>query len=50
MGIIKIDHSAFIRNLVIEKRLTDYNANVILIQVGSSIEMGDPEDYEETDL
>lgn len=50
MSTIKIDHSAFIRNLVITKRLTNYNANIILIQAGSLIKIGDPEDYKKTDL
>ena len=47
---MKIYQSAFIRDLVIEERLTDYNANVIPIKAGSSIKMSDPEDYEEADL
>ena len=47
---IKIVQSAFIRYLVIEERLTDYNANVIPMKAGSAIEMPDPEDYNETDL
>ncbi len=36
-GIMKIDQSAFVRDLVIKKRLTDYNANVIPMKAGSSI-------------
>ncbi len=47
---MKIDQSAFIRDLVIEEGLTDCNANVIAMKAGSAIEMTDPEDYEETEL
>lgn len=47
---IKIDQSAFIKNLVIEKRLIKYNSNIIPIKTGSTIEITDPENYEETKL
>ena len=47
---MKIDQSAFIRDLVIEEGLTDCNANVILIKARSAIEMNNSEDYEETEL
>ena len=47
---MKIHQSAFIRDLVIKEGLTDYNANVISIKAGLSIEILDPEDYEEADL
>ena len=47
---IKIDQSAFIRDLVIEEGLTNCNANVIPMKVGSAIEINDSEDYEETEL
>lgn len=47
---MKIDQSAFIRDLVIEKGLTDCNANVISMKAGSSIKMTDPEDYKEADF
>lgn len=50
MGAMKIDQSAFIRDLVFEKKLINCNANVIPIKAGSLIEMGDPKDYEENDL
>lgn len=50
MGTMKIDQSAFIRDLVIEEGLTDCNAPVILMKAGSAIEMLDPDDYEETEL
>lgn len=50
MGTMKIDQSAFIRDLVIEEGLTDCNAPVIPMKAGSSIEMLDPDDCEETDL
>ena len=47
---MKIDQSAFIRDLVIEEGLTECNANVIPMKAGSAIEMLDPDDYDETDL
>lgn len=47
---MKIDQLVFIRDLVIEKGLTDCNANVILMQASSAIEMTDPKDYEGTKL
>ncbi len=47
---MKIDHSVFIRDFVIEGGLTECNANVIHMKAGSAIEMTEPEDYEETDL
>lgn len=50
MGAIKIDQSVFIKDLVIEKRLTNYNTNVISMKVGSLIKIGDPKNYKETDL
>ncbi len=49
-GTMKIDQSAFIRDLVIKEKLTDYIANTISMKAGLSIEMGDLEDYKETDL
>lgn len=45
-----IDQSVFVQDLVIKKRLTDCNANVIPMKAGSSIKMTDPEDYKEADL
>lgn len=50
IGTIKIDQSVFIRDLVIEKKLTDYNANIISMKVRSLIKIGDPKDYKENDL
>lgn len=47
---IKIDKSAFIRDLVIKKNLTDCNANVIPIKAGSSIKMFELDNYDETDI
>ncbi len=49
-GTMKIDQSAFIRDLVIEEELTECNANVIPMKAGSTIEMLKPENYEEADL
>lgn len=48
--IIKIDQSAFIKNLVIKKKIINYNANFILIKVGFMIEMKNPKDYKKTKL
>lgn len=50
LGTIKIDQSAFIRDFVIEECLTECNANVIPMKAGSAIDMGESEDYKETDL
>ncbi len=50
LGTMKINQSAFIRDLVIEERLTECNANVIPMKTGSTIEMSEPEDYREVDL
>lgn len=47
---MKIDQSAFIQDLVIEKGLTECNANVIPMKADSAIEMSEPKDYEEADL
>lgn len=49
-SIIKIYQSAFIRDLVIKEKLTNCNANIILMKTGSSIKMSDLEDYEKTDF
>lgn len=49
-GIIKIDQSTFIQDLVIKGRLTNYNANAILIKANLSIEMTSPKDYKEVNL
>ena len=48
--IMKIDQSAFIRDLVIEEGLTECIANIIPMKVGSVIGMIDPDNYNETDL
>lgn len=47
---MKVQQSAFVRDLVIDKGLTECNANVIQMKAGSSIEMTDPEDYEKINL
>ena len=47
---IKINQSAFIRDLVIEEKLTECNANVILIKTGLAIKIFNPDDYDEIDL
>lgn len=50
IGTMKIDKSTFIRDLVIEKDLTNCNTLVISIKAKSSIKMLDPNDYNETNL
>ena len=47
---MKIDQSAFIRDLIIEKGLTNCNATVILMKAGSVIDMPDADNYKETEL
>lgn len=47
---MKIDQSTFVQDLIIKKRLTKYNANVISITACLSIDMSDPENSEEIDL
>lgn len=47
---MKIDQSAFIRDLVIEEGLDDFNTNVVPMKAGSSIHMSDADAYEEEDL
>lgn len=49
-GTMKIYPSAFLRDLVIKKRLTNCNANIIPIKVGSSIKMRDLKVNKEADL
>lgn len=47
---MKIDQSAFIRDLVIEEGLIDCNANVIPMKAGCAIYMVETDDHEEVDL
>lgn len=47
---MKINQSAFIKDLVIKKGLTNCNANIIFMKVNSAIETTDPKDYKETEL
>ena len=47
---LKIDQSAFVRDLVIEEGLTNCNSNVIPMKAGSAIEMNEHDDYEETEI
>ena len=47
---MKIDQSAFIRDLVIKKKLTECNPNVIPQKTNSEIDMSEVGDYEETNL
>ena len=48
--IMKIDQSAFIRDLIIKERLTKCNTNVIPMKAGSSIKMSESDDYDKTDI
>lgn len=50
MQTMKIDQSAFIRDLVMEENLSDCNANVALMKAGSAIDMTKADDYKEEDL
>lgn len=50
VGTLKIDQSAFIRDLLEEENLTDCNAVNIPMKAGSFIEMLEDDDYEETDI
>lgn len=47
---MKINQSAFIQDLGIKERLTNYNTNVISMKAGSFIKIIDLEDYKEVDL
>ena len=50
IGTIKINQSAFIRDLVIEEGFTDCNISIIPMKSGLSIEMLNSNDYKETNL
>lgn len=47
---IKIEQSAFIRDLITRKRLTECNANFILIKTKPSIKMSKLDDYNKINL
>ncbi len=47
---MKIDQLAFIRDLMIEKGLTEYNANIISMKAYSTIKMSELKDYKKTNL
>lgn len=47
-SIMKINQSSFVRDLIIEEKLTDYNANIIPMKAKSVIKISDPKDYNET--
>lgn len=47
---MKINKSIFIKNLIIEKRVIDCNANIIPIKANLLIEMGDLGNYKKTDF
>lgn len=48
--IMKIDQSAFIKNLIIQKKLIKYNTNVIVMKARLDIEMFKLDNYKETNL
>ena len=50
MSTTKINQLILIKNLVIDKRLVDCNANIIPMKTGLSIKIEDPEDYKETNF
>lgn len=47
---MKIHQSAFIWELIIKKKLTNYNANVIPIKVGLFIKITDPKNYKKVNF
>lgn len=47
---MKINQISFIRKLIIEENFVKYNINVILIKVGFTIDIGEGENYEKTNL
>ena len=47
---LRICHLAYIRDLLKEEKLTDYNAPTIPMKARSAIEMNKPNDYNEADL
>lgn len=47
---MKIDQSAFIKDLVIKESLTDYNANVIPIKIGFAIKISKSDNYDKTNI
>ena len=49
-GTLKIDQSAFVRDLLEEEDIVDCSSVSIPMKAGSVIEMNDVDDYEETDL
>lgn len=48
--IIKINKLAFIRDLAIEKGLTKYNTNIILIKTGLAIKISESDNYNKINL
>lgn len=48
LGIIKINQSIFIKNLVIKKKLIEYNSNVIPVIASFIIDIREVEDYKKT--
>lgn len=49
-SIMKIYQSVFLKDLVIEEELTNYNTNIIPMKTSLSIKMTDAKDYKKADL
>lgn len=47
---IRVNQSAYIRDLLEEENLTNCNAPTIPMKADSGIEMNEPDDYDEADL
>lgn len=47
---IKIDQTVFIRDLIIEEELIDWNVNIIPMKASSAIKMSKSDDYDKTDI
>lgn len=50
MQIMKLDQSAFIRDLIIKKSLSNYNSNLVPMKAGFAIDMTKADDNKEEDL
>ena len=49
-GMLKIDQSVFIHDLLESENMTEYNAVAILMKAGCFIEMQEADDYEEVEI
>lgn len=50
LKIIKFDQSAFVKDLVMEKELTEYNTNIILKKTSSILKIENFKDHKKVDL